>query len=60
MDHTPRDPGDRRNYTDHPEYDLLDDGVQLAITPAEFAWMPDSERARFMRSIGEPDAFTDS
>jgi hypothetical protein len=48
------------NFTPHPEYDDLDDGVQAAITPAQFAWLPDSERLRFVKSIGEPDTFVDS
>lgn len=54
----PDDPG--KNYEDHPAFADLDDGVQAAVTPKGFAWMPDVERTRFLRSIGEPDTFADS
>lgn len=43
------------NFTEHPDYEGLDDGVKEYMSAKQFAWLPDSERARFVRSIGEPD-----
>ena len=54
------DPTTRENFEDHPAYGDLDDGVQASITPKEFAWLTDRERARFMKGIGEPDTFPDA
>lgn len=44
----------------HPAYKDLDDGVQASITPQQFAWLPDSERSRFMSSIGEAESHPDA
>jgi hypothetical protein len=55
MDHTPRE-----NFVEHPEYQDLDDGVKATISAKEFSWLPDSERLRFLRGIGEPDSFPDA
>lgn len=49
-----------QNYVRHPEYDKLDDGIRASVSAKQFAWMPDSQRTRFMNTIGEPESFPDA
>lgn len=61
MDHTPpTDEAPPGNFTRHPDYDGLDDGVKELIDAKSYAWLPDSERARFLRGCVEPEGFADS
>lgn len=56
----PTDEAPAANFTPHPDYDGLDDGIKELIGPKEFAWLPDTERARFLRGCAEPEGFSDS
>lgn len=53
-------PREVRNYTPHPAYAELDDGVKASVSEKQFAWMPDSQRTRFLSTLGEPDSFPDA
>lgn len=48
------------NYVEHPEYKGLDDGIKDVIGAKEFAWLPDTERARFLHSCIEAEGFSDA
>lgn len=61
MDHTLLSEDDPApNFTEHPDYGRLDDGIKELIGAKEYAWLPDSERARFLRACVEPEGHPDS
>ena len=37
------------------EYDELPEAVQYGITPKEFAWLSDAEKARLIQTETEPE-----
>jgi hypothetical protein len=61
MAHTPLpDDEPAPNFTEHPDYGRLDDGIKELIGAKEFAWLPDIERSSFLRGCVEPEGFIDS
>ncbi len=47
------------NYTPHPDYEALPKVVQSAITPKEYAWLPDAERNRLIEDLTLPEVAED-
>jgi hypothetical protein len=43
------------NYTMHPEYNDLPDAIKAAVSPKEFAWLTDSQRAELTTDLCTPD-----
>lgn len=44
------------SYTPHPDYENLPKVIQSAITPKEYAWLPDAERNRLIDDMTLPEA----
>ncbi len=43
------------SYTNHPDYQKLPDVIQSAVSPKEYAWMPDAERNRLIEDLTLPE-----
>jgi hypothetical protein len=39
----------------HPEYNDLPDAIKAAVSPKEFAWLTDSQRADLTNDLCTPD-----
>lgn len=42
-------------FTPHPDYDSLPDAIKLSVTPKEFSWMTDQQRANLITECCDPD-----
>lgn len=43
------------SFTQHPDYDDLPDVLKSALSPKEFAWLTDSQRADIVSDLCNPD-----
>ena len=43
------------NFTPHPDYDDLPDAIKVAVSPKDFAWLTDSQRADLITDLCTPD-----
>ena len=43
------------NFTMHPDYDDLPDAIKAAVSPKDFAWLTDSQRAELIIDFCTPD-----
>ncbi len=43
------------SYTNHPDYETLPKVIQSAVSPKEYAWMPDAERNRLIEDLTLPE-----
>lgn len=43
------------NFTPHPEYNDLPDTIKAAVSPKEFAWLTDIQRADLTNDLCTPD-----
>jgi len=51
--------GSPKNYTNHPDYKFLPEPLKAKYSPKEYAWLPDSVRARLLEIECYPEVEED-
>ena len=47
------------NFTPHPDYNNLPEGIKSSISPKEYAWMPDDLRKDLQKDMTLPEVGED-
>jgi hypothetical protein len=55
----PQRPQERQNYTPHPDYQNLPEGIKADLSEKDYAWLDDESRRNLIRDMTNPEVAED-